>query len=74
MGPAAGSPQALANGDRINAIMERARDQDRDELIRYGRADVDTPIGAGAVQRGRGMFDLGGGPIDFAKLFKLPGL
>jgi hypothetical protein len=37
--------------------MERARDQDRDELIRYGRADVDTPpIGAGAVQRRGGPF------------------
>jgi hypothetical protein len=63
--------------DRIRAIMERARDEDRDELIRYGRADNgDGPVGAAAAprRRGFGMFNLDGGAIDFGKLFKLPGL
>ena len=42
---------ALANEDRIRAIMERTRDEDRDELIRYGRADTGAgPIGAAAAR------------------------
>jgi hypothetical protein len=42
MGPAQGSPQDLASQDRISAIQERARDQQRDEFIRTVVGEVDA--------------------------------
>jgi hypothetical protein len=44
MGPAQGSPQELASQDRISAIQERARDQQRDEFIR-------TVVGESMLER-----------------------